>query len=262
MTIQTIPRFYYIDPISGDNNLLNFREPNQPPALELTAQLLVGSRTMTDLMTETARALNDTGANTYTVTFDRSTRLVTISADDTFELLVSSGSNIGVSPFSLLGFTGADRTGASSYTGDTPIGSAYEPQFIPQSFLSFDDNIEGIQASINESAAGIIEVVTFGNRRFMEMNITYITSEPKLKANPIENRTTGLQDARDFMEFLIGKSELEFMIDRSDVNTFDKVLLDRTASSNQGTSYKLTELVNRGLNDHYETGVLRFRKVT
>lgn len=216
---------------------------------------------MTDLMTEVQRALNDSGANTYTVTFNRSTRLVTISADDTFELLVSSGSNTGVSPFSLLGFTGADRTGASSYVGDTATGSQYEPQFIPQGYVSFDDNLDGIQSSINESAAGIVEVVTFGDRRFMDMEIIYITSEAKQKGNPIQNNPTGLQDARSFMEFLIKKSEVEFMIDRSDVNTFDKVLLESTPTSRQGTAYQLKELVDRGLNDHYTTGSLRFRKV-
>jgi len=217
---------------------------------------------MTDLMTEVARALNDAGANTYTVTLDRSTRLVTISADDTFELLVSSGSNIGLSPFSLLGFTDpVDRTGASSYVGDTAIGASYEPQFTPQNFTSFDDNLEGIQASINESAAGIVEVVTFGDRRFMDMEILYVTSEPKTKENPIRNNPTGLEDARSFMEFLIKKSEVEFMIDRSDVNTFDKVLLESTRASRQGTAYELRELVDRGLNDHYTTGPLRFRKV-
>jgi len=261
MTIKTRPRIYYIDAVSSENNLLNFIEPNNPPGLELTASLFVGSRSMTKLMIEVERALNDAGENVYTVTFDRSTRIVTISADDTFELLVSSGSNVGVSPFSLLGFTGSDRTGASSYVGDTAIGNNYVPQFLPQQYTSFDDNLEGTESSLNESAAGVVEVVTFGETRFMEMNLTFITDIFKGKANPINNNQSAIQETRNLMEFLIRKSEVEIMLDKDDVNTFDNALLESTKKSRQGTSYQLNELVGRGLNDHYETGVLKFRKV-
>lgn len=261
MTIKTMPKIYYVNPLSSGNNLLNFREPNKPPALELTAGLLVGSRSMTDLIAEISRGLNDSGENSYTVSLDRSTRLVTISADDIFELLITSGSNAGLSPFSLLGFSGADLTGLSSYTGTAPMGSSYTPQFLPQGFKSFDDNLEGTEASINESAAGIVEVVTFGDRRFMNFNMIYITDLLKGKGNPITNNSSGVQDARDLMEFLIKKSEVEFMINELNVNSFDKVLLESTRKSKSGTSFELKELVNKGFNDHFETGNLKFRKV-
>lgn len=261
MTIQTRPRIYYIDPVSSLNNFLNFREPNALITTEKTASLNVGSRTMTDLMTEVERALNDAGENTYSVSFNRSTRIVTISADDTFELLVSSGTNNGLDPFSLLGFIGSDRTGASTYDGDSEIGTSYVPQFLPQSFKSFDDNLEGVQAVTSESAGGIVEVVTFGQRRFMEFNLFGITNVTKTKSNIIQNNPNGLGEARSLMEFLISKSEVEFMIDESDVNTFDKILLESTRAAKDGTGFRLTELINRNLNDHYETGVLKFRKV-
>ncbi len=262
MTIKTIPKIYYIDAISSSNNLLNFREPNQPPALELTAQLLVGSRTVTDLMIEVQRSLNDAGANTYTVTFDRTTRLITISADDTFELLASSGNNVGVSPFSLLGFS-SDRTGASSYVGDSQVATEYIPQFPLQSYKALADNLEGTESSINESADGsTVEVVTFGDRRFLEFNLINITSLPKGKDNPIRNSSTGLQDARDLMEFLVKKSPVEFMENASVPGTYSKVLLESTRSSKQGIGYELRELIGRGLNDHYETGILRFREIS
>ena len=262
MTIQTKPMIYYIDGITSANNLLNFREPNAVITTEKTATLLVGSRTMTDLMTEVERALNDAGENEYTVNFDRSTRIVTISANDTFELLVSSGANIGLDPFSLLGFTGSDRTGAATYDGDTAIGTAYIPQFIPQAFKAFEDSLESVEATINESASGVIEVVSFGDRRFMEFNLFGITNVSKTKGNPIQNNPTGVEDARSLMEFLIKKNEVEFMINFEDVNTFDSMLLESTPLSRIGTSYRLNELINRNLNDHYETGVLKFRKTS
>ena len=49
------------------------------------------------------------------------------------------------------------------------------------------------------------------------------------------------------------------MPDIDDVNTFKKILLDRTPESRVGTDYKLKELINRNLTDYYETGRLVFR---
>lgn len=261
MTIETRPLFYMVNAVTSDNNLLNFVEPGNPPGTELTAELLVGSRSMTNLMTEVARALNDAGQETYTVTFDRDTRIVTISATDTFELLVSSGSNVGNDIFSILGFTGADRTGASTYDGDTAMGFTYTPQLIPQRFLSFDDNLQGVQSSVNESASGQIEVVTFGDRRFMEMEITNITNRPQGKGAPIENNQSALSQVRAFLEFAVTKSEFEFMIDRTDKATFETVLLERTRASRDGTGFRLRELINRGLNGFFTTELLTFRQL-
>lgn len=261
MSLKTLPVIYYVDPINKDNNLLNFREPNQPPALEITAGLLVGSYTLTDLATEVQRALNDNGQETYTVTIDRDTRICTIAASDTFELLVSTGSNIGLGPYSLLGFTGSDRTGSNSYSGDLPVGTEYIPQFLVQDFVDFADNLEGTQASVNESAEGIVEVVTFGDRRFTEFNITYITNRERDKDGPIRNNPQGIEEARSLMEFLIKKSEVELMYDRADRSDFTKVLLESTRQDRTGTAYQLRELINRGLEGYFETGRLRFRKV-
>lgn len=261
MTIETKPRIYFIDSVDSTNNLLNFREPNQPPALELTATLLIGSRSMTDLITEVQRALNDSGQNTYTVTLDRTTRLITIAADDTFELLISSGSNVGLSPFSLLGFTGGlDLTGASTYEGSTAIGTSYVPQFLPQRFKDFDNSLEGVEASINEAASGVTETVTFGDRRFMEFNLKYITDQPKIKNNIIQNNPNAVQEFRDLIEFLIKKREAEFMKDKDVVGSFDKILLESTKKSNKGVGYELKEMLPN-LKAHFESGTLRFRKV-
>lgn len=261
MTIQTKPVFYYVDPITKDNNSLSFREPNQPPALELITELNVGTRAPEELVTETVRALNDIGQETYSVTFDRNTRLVTISSTDIFDLLISSGSTSGNSVFSLLGFTGSDLTGASSYTANNELGVQYLPQFFPQQFVSFDDNLEGIQTSINESAAGVVEVVTFGNRRLMEMEITNITNRPKVKGHPIDNNQNAVEEARAFLTFIISKSNLEFMIDRENRLVFDTIILERTRQSRTGTSFRLSELVEQGLESYFTTGRLTFRRV-
>lgn len=257
MTIETRIRFYYIDPITADNNLLNFIEPDQQN-IELTATLLVGARTHTSLATEISRALNDVGLNTYTVAFNRAARSFTISADGNFNLLVDSGSNAGLSPFSLIGFSG-DQTGGASYTGDA-AGSNYQSQFVPQSYLGFEDNLEGLEAKVNESGSGITEIVTFGERQFTEFNLPFITNEFHAKGSAIRYNPTGLSEARALMTHLIRKREAEIMLNESDVNEFEKVLLESTPESRQGIAFALKEQVRQRFNKHYETGILRFRK--
>jgi len=259
MTIQTRPVFYYVDEITETSNLLNFSEPNIAPD-ELAATLDVGSRSMTDLMTEIEKGLNDAGDQDYTVTLDRDTRFVTISSSDVFDLYPVTGSNTGLSAFSLIGFT-TDRTGLSSYESDVVMGGEYSPQFYPQSYKSFENNIENVQASVNESASGIIEVLSFGQRRFMEMNITFITNRPQSKSAPIENNPNAMSETRSFLTFLITKSNLEYMEDRDNRSTFDKILLESTKQSRQGTAFQLNELVNKGFEEFFETGTLKFRKV-
>lgn len=259
MSIETIPLFYYIDPIDSTNNLMDFIEPNQL-AVNLVGTISFGSRSITNLLIEVQRALNDAGVNTYSVTFDRDTRLVTISADDDFNLLVSSGDNASSSPWTLLGFVG-DQTGSDNYTGTVAIGNTYSPQFTPQDFAAFEDNLEAISPAVRESADGIVEVVSFGNRSFMTLNFKYITNRKMGKNSPIENNPNALQEARDFMTFAIGKTDMEFMIDRDDKNTFVTVLLEKTPGSRNGTKFVLKELISRKLKDYYETGKITFRKV-
>jgi hypothetical protein len=260
MAITTNPIFYTIDNVSTNNNLLNFKEPNVSGD-ELTATLNIGSYSMSQLITELARALNAEGSETYTVTLDRDTRIVTISSTDTLELLVSTGSNSGLSTYSLLGFTGADLTGSSSYDSDTAIGDTYEPQFPLQKFRGFETNKEGIRPSINEAADGTVEVITFGDRQFMEFEIKYTTDNFMAKGAPITNNPTGVADLTAFMDFLITKSNLEFMKDKTVRSTFNVMLLESTRQNRMGVGYQLKEKYSEGLQGYFDTGMLKFRKV-
>ena len=260
MTIKTRSVFYYVDGITSDNNLMNFIEPNQAN-IELTGTLQIGTYSMSQLVIEVQRALNDAGENTYTVTFDRATRIMTIAADDDFNLLVTTGSNAGLSVWSLIGFT-SDKTGSATYDSDEAFGSAYKPQYLLQSYKDVDNNVEGIRSSVNESASGVVEVVTFGNRSFYEMNIKWITDRVVSKSSFLENNQNALTEARSFLSFCITKQNLEFMKDETNRDTFDIVLLESTRASRQGTSYELRELlIGEGLDEYYETGVLKFRRV-
>lgn len=258
MALGTKPIFYYVSEVDNTNFRVDFVEPNESP-LERTAELRVGGRSLTQLATELQRALNDTGELDYTVTVDRDARTFIISASDIFELNVASGSNLGTTAFSLLGFTGSDRTGLSSYESDTAIGFTYSPQFPLQDYLPSINNVEGIEPSVNESADGTIEIVTFGNRSFVEFDIRYISETTKSPYNPSARNPNALSEIRSFMDFLILRQPIEFMEDIADRSVFETLQLERTRSSRLGVGYEIKE--ERGLQNYFTTGLLRFRKV-
>lgn len=261
MSITTTPTFYYIDSINDTNFRIPFREPNVS-VNELTAELNAGAYSHTELLTEVARALNTAGQQEYTVAFDRTTRQYTISSTDTFELLALTGASIGTSPFTLLGYDSVDYTGANSYQAPNAAGTEYTPQFPLQNYIGFEDQLESILPSINESTSGKVEIITFGNRRFMDFNIRFITDRPQSATSYITNNPNAVQDTRDFLTACVSKQNIEFMIDSLDRNSYDTILLETTRSSRTGTGFVLRELYNLGLSGFYETQNLKFRKVS
>jgi hypothetical protein len=254
MGISTRVKFYYINPITKDNNNLDFNEG----AGEINAQVAVGAKSPEQLALAVQRALNDNSENDYTVDFDRTTGFITISSSIVFDLLAASGTS-GFSILPTLGFT-TDQTGLNSYTGTTPIQETYIPQFLLQDFLAPEDNIQGIQPSVQESAQGEIEVITFGNRSFFEFNIRFINDLDRNPTSIIEVNTNAIQETRDFLNFCITKSPLEIMRDRDNPAIFETIQLESNRSSRDGVGFRLQEI--RGLQNWYETGLLIFRKIS
>lgn len=254
--LMTFSKFYFGYVVDGSNYILNFKEGAGP---ELTANLNASEYTFTDFATEIERALNDAGALTYTVTANRATRTITVAASGTFSLLVSTGTSVGNDPFGLMGFTGADRTGAASYTGNTTSGSSYSPQFKLQNYISTDNWQQAADASINKTASGRVEIVKFGTEKFLQMQMKFITDEPQDCKSPIKNDTSALTHIQEFMQYLITRAPLEFMPDEDTPGTFQTIIFDSSASSSTGTGYKLKELYDRDLPGYFETDVLKFR---
>jgi hypothetical protein len=257
MSITTRSVIYYGFELSLTNRNLNFNEGGP----ELSAPVDIGGYSLTDGLSAVQDALNVAGALTYTVSLDRSTRLVTISTTSTFALLVSTGSQSGTSIFSLMGFTGADRTGASSYTGNLPAAFELLPQFVLQDFVDKADLQEAVEAEVNESADGTVEVVKFGTRQMYEFNIRFITNIDQGSSGVIETDLSGVANARSFLQSAVKKIPFEFMKDRSNRAIFDKILLDSTPLSSKGTGYRLVELYGQGLPGYFETGTLKMRVI-
>lgn len=258
MSLTTHSKWYYGHEITTLNRKIPFNEG----ASELNATLTVGSYTLTEFATEVGRAMTAAGGQTYTASLNRTTRIITISATSNFQLLTTSGTTIGADCYSLIGFSGANKTGTNTYTGSVASGSEYSTQFICQDYVSNEDFQGAADAVVNRSASGKVEVVKFGSEEFIELSLKYVTSLTMPSGAPIRNSTTGHADLRSFMQYLITKNRCEFMPDEDTPSTFESVILEKTPEGDKGTAYKLKEMYGKGLPGFYETGVLKFRVVT
>jgi hypothetical protein len=258
MAIGTFSTFYYGHSVTKDNFYLNFKEGAGP---ELSAVIQIGSYTLTEFLIAIKTALDSAGALVYTVTVDRNTRLITISSTSTFSLLVFSGSQNGQSIWSLLGFSGADRTSASTYSGNLVSGSSYTTQFKLQDWTDSQDFQEKVDPTVLESASGTVETVNFGTRKLFEMSFKFITDRPCDNV-VIRNNPNGVSSARSFFQYITQKKKFEMMIDSGNKNDFKKVLLESTPSASDGTGYKMMELVSKNLPGYYEINNIVLRDLT
>lgn len=256
MSIGTKSKWYYGHTVDETNFSLDFDEGGG----ELRASLEVNDYTLEELAAEIARAMTEAGGQDYSTSVNRTTRKITISASSNFSLLVSSGSRTGTSVFPLAGFTGSDRTGSSSYEGDSASGKEYKPQLVLYDYTPFDDGLEKIDPTVNESASGEIESVSFGNRKLMECNIRFVT-DIQNASDQHDNDANARANLRDFLKFAVTKAKMEFMEDRNNPGSFDKVLLESTSEERSGTGFRIEKMLDEGIPGFYESGDLTFRKV-
>lgn len=255
MALSTFSTFYYGFEITSDNQFLNFDEGGG----ELSASLEIGAYSMDEMRTVIKTAMDAAGGDTYTVAINRTTRVFTISSTGSFSLLLGTGTQVGASPFSLLGFTsGSDTASASSHSSTSAAGFEYQPQFQLQDYIDANNFQEKIDSSVNESANGIIEVVNFGIRKFTEFSLKFVTNYAQ-DNYVIKNDPSGVANAQAFLQEITSKNPVEVMFDIDDRDTFDKLVLESTPTSRQGTAYKLNELTGRNLPGYYEINRLKFR---
>lgn len=255
--ITTESAFYYGFEITANNKFICFDEGGG----ELIAEMRVGKYTLTSGVNEAIRAMNDAGSLVYSGSLNRSTRLLTISSTANFSLLTTSGTNT-LSAFPVLGFSGADKSGASTYTGSSAIGTSYRPQFRLQSYVDFNDNQQAVDSTVNISANGQVELIRFGVVKLMECNIDFITDIDQGHGGYIRTELTGVSKARTLMEYLVNKGPLEFVPDIENPNTYTNCVLESTPESKDGVNFKLKEKFSSGLIGYYSTGLLTFREVT
>jgi hypothetical protein len=255
--IRTWSKFNYGFQIDTSNNSLNFSEGGP----ELTAVLESGDYTLGEFAEVVATALSAIGALDYTASINRNTNVITLSASGTFSILLATGSNIGISFASLMGFSQVvDLTGAATYTGASAAGFQYYPQFLLQSYVPPEIFKQSADATVNKAASGRVEVIRFGVEQFIEMDIKFITDLP-MDNVVIKNNSSGLQDAIDFLDDITQKAKFEFVPDVDTPATFYEVILESFPGFQNGAGFKLKELFAQNLPDFYETGVIKLRVV-
>lgn len=247
--------FYYGYTITSLNQNLNFDEGTG----ELLAQISIGSYTATELADAVKTAMDAVGQNVYTVTFNRASRTFTITTDQAFDLLTNTGSQFGTSIFSLLGFNlTLDVTAQLSYESQGPSGDFYLTQFPPQSYVEPGEFVEKIEPTVNETASGQIESITFGDRLFTRFTLNFITNRA-VGGGPIRQNLTGVDDAKRFLRFCITKAPLEFMPNSNNTGEFFKVILSDSGVGRDGTGFLLQEKTAENLPGYYDTSLLTFR---
>ena len=255
--IQTYSKFYYGHTVDETNYFLDFQE-NADPAI--VAQIDIGQYTLTDFVDAVARAMNLVGTQEYTVSVNRTTRIITVTAaSGTFELLPSTGVNASNSIFGLLGFE-SDTGSGTSHVGTLASGSEWIPQFKAQDFVDFEDQQKAVDGVTRQSTNGKVESVRFGTTKTMDARFTFITDIIQ-NNGLITSDSSGVLNARTFLEYATTKADLEFIPNKDDPDTFTECVLESTSSDSSGIGFKLEEMYSKGLVGYYDTGILKFRKL-
>jgi hypothetical protein len=257
VSLQTYSLFFFGHTVTSQNCSLDFDEGGA----ELQATLDHGFYTPTQYLAEVKRVLDAVGAHTYTPSLDRATRKVTVAATGNFTFRVTTGSRVGTSAFPMLGYT-SNKTGAASYLADVATGSAYEPQHKLEDYVPPENNLDSVDEKVNESTAGEVEVVKFGNRRFMKCNIVWATDKSPTGNAKIKVQASAIANLRTFMEYLCTKAPVEFMPNIAAPGTFYSLRLESTRYNKAGTGYELKEYLSKKAPGYFETELLTFRVVS
>lgn len=259
MSLTTYSIFYYGLEVTNDNKYIDFKEG----ATAFVGEIPVGSYTPTRLCELVSEGMNDVGAYTYTCTFNRTTRIVTIASSSAFDLLGATGANSSQSILSEIGFLAADVLATVSTSGTNPCSSTYEPQLTLQDHVATVNNKKALSAVVTKSASGNkVSVQSFGEERFLKCSIKYITEIFQPSGQKLTNDYSALTNIRAFLDYCITKGPVEYMADKNTKSTFEKLVLESTQQSQDGTSYELKELYDKGLPGYFETGVLTFKVIT
>ena len=257
--INTYSRFYYGLTISGTNKYIDFDEGSG----ELNAEIQTGTYTPEDLADAVQEALNNTGTYNYTVSFNRTSRILTIASSSPVDWLAATGTNVGLgtSAYATLGYPAVDILGSTSFTASSAIATVYLPQYKLQDFVDQEDSRKNRSPSVAVAASGKVQLQTFGIDRMFEMNIRFATNIFQPSGGPILNNQNGVQNLRNFMRWVSNKNTVEFMPDTNAPNTYFRLVLDTAPGAGDGSGYRLQEQFSRGLVGYYDTGILMFRVI-
>lgn len=255
--ITTHSKFLYGIEVSAETSYLDFDDGTTTYAVQLSS----GAKTPDDLIDEIETLMNQVGSVvSFTCSFNRTTRIFTISGSAAFDLLANTGTNVLNGAYSVLGIsTAADFTSVTSVAGATAIGTVYNTQFKLQDYVPGSYNQMQRFAEVNKSASGRTTLVTFGTDEVFEMSFKWLTDISQPSGGPI--RTGTVASFATLMQYLTLKKPAEFYPDESVATSYYKVILDSSAESSNGTAFKINPKYGSNLVGYYETGVMKMRVV-
>jgi len=256
--IKTRSQFYYGLEITIYNQYIDFQEGSGPV---LQAKLALGQYSHSELIIELAKKMNEIGDGLYVWDFNRTEMLMSVSCDINFKLLCGTGSHSTSGIWEMLGFDLTDKTGSNAYTGTQKSGSNYRPTFYLQNYVSTEQNISPVESSLNKTGSGRRELVIFGLEKLMECEIYYITNFYQPEGGPIEYDSNAFSNCKSFMDYIIKGGHFEFMENRANPNIYETLQLKSTSDSQDGISYRIEEMVDKGLQGYYRLNKLVFRKI-
>lgn len=254
--INTHSSFLYGFDVNDDNRYLDV----VVSSVAYQVVLDIGSYTADEFISEVQNKLNELQTSViFTVSLNRSTRIVTISGDGVFDLLVDSGVNAANGAYALLGVpTGSDFLAQTNIVGTSAVGTLYKTQFKLQDFVDKEDNRMARFQTVSKSASGNTTLVKFGNDEMFEFSFKYLTDK-LFASGPIRSQINALSNVRSLMRHMVEKKPVEFMPDENSPNTFYKCILDATSASSDGTGYKIEEQYGRGMVGYYEINGVKLR---
>jgi hypothetical protein len=255
MQLTTHSKFYYGWQITNENKYLDFNDGSGVK----TATLKVGYYTSASLAKEISSKMNSISLVDFFVSFNRTTMKFTISAATNFSLLFATGPFFERSVYSVIGHNQLDKTGSNSYLGENASGKSYATQFYIQSYRDPSSGRKSVAGVINESSNGDIEVVKFGNKRFMTAEFLFITDLPQETGSIVRNNFNGRAEFIELMEWLTEKAPVEFIKDESKVDVYREYILESTPTDSKGLDFELTEEYAKGLPNYWNSGILTFR---
>jgi hypothetical protein len=258
MALKNYSKFFYGWKVTVANNKLDIFD-NDGIGFR-TATITVGTYSATELALEIKKQLDAISILNFIVSFDRTTRKFTIAANSNFNLLPVSGVNTELSVLPLLGFV-TDKTGSNGYVADNVSGYEYKPQSKLWNYVPTTNSRKSIDGIINKSASGKIEVIKFGDERFMSCEIVFITNLLQESGSVIRSDSAGVENYRQFIEWCCDKGAVEFMSDENKPSEFQILLLESTAIDSRGLDYDLKELYDRGLSEYFNSGNLSFKLI-
>lgn len=251
MALREKSLFLYGFEVTELNNAIDFRVVAAETPRQATLRL--GFYSLSGLLREIESALKAQALTfNFTASADRTfsggtQNRVTISTSSThFQILFATGPRATSDCHALIGFPDTDQTGATSYTGTSTAGTAFQPEWWGGQYLS-PDFYQKVFGSVNVSASGEKEAIVWQIQEFWQVQFKYISE------------SAAVAQWKPFLRWAMQQRPVEFTPEVTTPTTFFEGTLEQTTSDSKGLAYTLKEMLPQ-MPFLYDTGIMKFRK--